>query len=136
VQRILIVEDRPENRALYREVLERWGYEVSEAVNGAEALERLAEVDPDLVIMDLQMPVLDGLSALRRIREGPGRQVPVIALTASMQDCDEGVMLEQGFDGFLAKPVELSVLRRRVEAFCPAAPGAAVFSRGGEGSPE
>ena len=119
LSRILIVEDRAENRVMIREVLELWGYSVSEAENGEEALRRLAEVDPDLVLMDLQMPVLDGLSALRRIRAGPCRQVPVIAFTASMQDCDESVMLEHGFDGFLAKPVELSVLKRRVQAFCP-----------------
>ncbi|NOY44054.1 MAG: response regulator [Deltaproteobacteria bacterium] len=115
--KILLAEDQPMNRKLFREILEVKGYTVVEARDGAEAL-ALARADPpDLVLMDVQMPGMDGLEATRRIKADPiTRHVPVLALTAMAMDGDEERVFRAGCDGYLPKPVRIHTLLERVEA--------------------
>ncbi|MCK5236545.1 MAG: response regulator, partial [Deltaproteobacteria bacterium] len=87
------------------------GYTIMEAVNGAAALESMAKDAPDIVLMDLQMPVMGGLEAMGKIKEEERyKGIPVVALTASAMMGDEEKILAQGFDGYVPKPIELSKL--------------------------
>lgn len=110
--RILVAEDNASNYKLV-EVLLRRNYELVHAVNGAEAVELFRTGGADLVLMDINMPVMDGYEAFRRIREISPR-VPVIALTAYAFETDRRRMLDAGFDDCLAKPLRADELRARV----------------------
>jgi CheY-like chemotaxis protein/anti-sigma regulatory factor (Ser/Thr protein kinase) len=112
-RRILLVEDERVNRMLATRMLEKLGYEVVCAVNGQEALDQLTDSDYDAVLMDVKMPVMDGLEATRRIRmlESNGRHRPIIALTAYAFAEDVERCREAGMDDLLAKPFELDDLR-------------------------
>ncbi|MBN8441890.1 MAG: response regulator [Thauera sp.] len=119
--RILLVEDNEINQRLAVALLERAGYSVTLAANGLQALDRFGSSTFDLILMDLQMPVMDGLEATRRIRDlerqSGARPTPVIALTASVRPQDRDVCLAAGMDDFVAKPInvgELFDLVRRV----------------------
>jgi len=109
--RILVVDDDFLSRRVLEEVLRRHGHEVHAAANGQEALETASSADFDLVFMDVQMPVMDGLEALKRIRAGacPGLDpdVPVVALTACALKGDRENLLHKGMDGYLPKPLEV-----------------------------
>ena len=112
--RVLVAEDNPSNYKLV-EVLLRRDYELVHAVNGAEAVDLFRTGGADLVLMDINMPVMDGYEALRLIRElSPG--VPVIALTAYAFESDRRRMFDAGFDECLAKPLRADELRGRVAA--------------------
>jgi two-component system cell cycle response regulator DivK len=117
-RRILVVEDNPLNLKLVRDVLQFAGYDVIEARSGEEGL-RVAQQDPpDLVLMDLQLPGIDGTETLRRLREGSlGRDVPVVAVTAFAMAEDRERASQAGFDGFVEKPISVRELPGRVEAF-------------------
>jgi two-component system cell cycle response regulator DivK len=117
-RRILVVEDNPLNRKLVRDVLQFAGYEVIEAKSGEEGL-RVAQQDPpDLVLMDLQLPGIDGTETLRRLREGSlGRDVPVVAVTAFAMAEDRERAFLAGFDGYVEKPISVRELPAQVEAF-------------------
>ena len=117
-RRILVVEDNPLNLKLVRDVLQFAGYDVVEAQSGEEGL-RVAEEDPpDLVLMDLQLPGIDGTETLRRLREGSlGRNVPVVAVTAFATDQDREHASLAGFDGYIQKPISVRALPGQVEAF-------------------
>jgi signal transduction histidine kinase/ActR/RegA family two-component response regulator/HPt (histidine-containing phosphotransfer) domain-containing protein len=105
--RVLVAEDNPLNRELMLDLLQRQGVSVVLAENGAEALERLASEPIDLVLMDMQMPVMDGLEATRRLRRLPDHaRTPVIAMTASAFGDDRQACFDAGMDGHLAKPVD------------------------------
>jgi len=105
--RILIAEDRLDNRLLLRRLLEQVGFQVREAVNGAEAVAEFQQWHPHLIWMDMRMPVLDGYEATRRIKTDPaGRQTRVIALTASAFEEDRASVLAAGCDGFVRKPLQ------------------------------
>ncbi len=119
-KRILVVEDNEDNRRILVFRLRKIGdFEIVEANNGAEALAAFREHPPDLVFMDLKMPVMDGWEATRRIRESEsGRRVPIVAITAQAMAGDEQQALAQGCDDYLAKPVvDASLVRAKVERF-------------------
>lgn len=109
--RVLIVDDNPVNRQLVRDVLEPEGLEVDEAENGVQALERARDFSPDLVLMDIRMPEMDGFEALHAF--GQDRRlsgIPIVALTASVMTSEAARIREAGFDGYLHKPVSREIL--------------------------
>ena len=108
-KRVLVVDDGPENRELVRLVLEMSGLQVLEAENGAVALEMVARESPDLVLMDVQMPVMNGYEATRQLRER-GCTLPVLALTANAMKGFEREIDAAGFTGYLTKPVDIDAL--------------------------
>jgi two-component system cell cycle response regulator DivK len=117
-RRILVVEDNPLNLKLVRDVLQYAGYDVIEAQSGEEGV-RAAQADPpDLVLMDLQLPGIDGTETLRRLRQGSlGRDVPVVAVTAFAMAEDRERASLAGFDGFVEKPISVRELPGQIEAF-------------------
>jgi CheY-like chemotaxis protein len=117
-RRVLVVEDNPLNLKLVRDVLTASGYEVLPAVTGEEAVTLAATCEPDLVLMDLQLPDFDGYEALRRLREDPALQaVPVVAVTAFAMREDHERAHASGFDGYLEKPISIRDLPGQVAAF-------------------
>jgi len=112
---ILIADDRPSSRELLRLVLERAGYAVVEAEDGREAVEVARSQGPDLILLDLQMPVLDGYGVLAALRnETRFQDLPVLALTASAMRGDREKILGAGFTDYLAKPAGPDVVREAV----------------------
>lgn len=104
---ILLVEDNEDNRVVYRTMLTHFGFQVIEAQDGQEALRCAREEHPDLILMDISIPVIDGWEATRQLKADPATaSIPVIALTAHALDSDRARATEIGFDVFLAKPVE------------------------------
>jgi two-component system cell cycle response regulator DivK len=114
-KRILIADDKESSRELIRTVLERSGYEILEAQDGGEALARAREAEPDLFVLDLQMPILDGFGVLAELRRDPRFiAIPVVALTASAMPADREKVLGAGFTSYITKPVSLAALRSEV----------------------
>ncbi|MFS8636675.1 MAG: response regulator [Gemmatimonadota bacterium] len=104
---ILIVEDNEDNLMVYRTILEHVGYDVIEARDGEEGIARAREKHPDLILMDISIPRIDGWEATRRLKENEEtRDIPIIALTAHALEEDREKALRVGCDGYLAKPVE------------------------------
>ena len=117
--RILLAEDHEYNRMYATSLLQEWGYEIDVAVNGVEAVQRLREAKYDLVLMDVQMPELDGLGATRVIRtELPesAANVPIIALTANAIKGDNERCLQAGMDDYVAKPFDPQQLHNKIVA--------------------
>ena len=118
MSKVLIAEDNPVNRELLRELLETRGYSVIEASDGQEALTRIEESRPDLLLLDLDMPVLDGFATVRRIREHSSlATLPVLAITAYVMHGDRERVLASGFDGYLSKPIQSRSLFEELERF-------------------
>ncbi|MGO9209381.1 MAG: response regulator [Terriglobales bacterium] len=118
MKKILIAEDNPVNRELVREILADRNYEIIEACDGQQALDRIAEVTPDLVLLDIQMPVLDGYAVVRRIRDNPrSTKLRVIALTAYAMRGDRDRALAAGFDDYVTKPIDLATLTSTIRQF-------------------
>jgi signal transduction histidine kinase/ActR/RegA family two-component response regulator len=119
--RVLVVEDNATNQLVVRAMLTRLGQTVKVVGGGGEALEALGESSFDLVLMDLQMPEMDGYEATRRIRElaGPAAAVPIVALTANATEGQEELSLQAGMNGHVAKPVTLSGLRALLRRWAP-----------------
>ncbi|MGD1073809.1 MAG: response regulator [Bryobacteraceae bacterium] len=116
MKKVLVADDKATGRELIRTVLEQCGHEVFEASDGAEAVRSARKVLPDLIILDLHMPVLDGYGALRELRqERLFQSTPIIALTASAMQGDRERAIEAGFTSYIAKPISLSTLRGEVE---------------------
>ena len=114
--RILVVEDNPLNLKLVRDVLGAAGYDVVSATSGEEGLRVAAELPPALVLMDLQLPGIDGTETMRQLRRGPlDPHVPVVAVTASAMPEDHAQAQRAGFDGYLEKPISVRGLVARVE---------------------
>jgi len=112
---ILIADDRPSSRELLRAVLEHAGYAVIEAEDGLEALARARAAHPDLILLDLQMPRLDGYGVMEQLRSDPDlKAVPVLALTASAMSGDREKILGAGFTDYLSKPAGGELVRETV----------------------
>jgi two-component system cell cycle response regulator DivK len=114
--KVLVAEDNPVNRELLRELLENRGYSVSEACNGQEALDMVQQGQPDLLLLDIGMPVLDGFAVMRRLRENPKlATLPVLAVTAYAMRDDRDNVLNAGFDGYISKPINARDLTNELE---------------------
>lgn len=114
--KILIADDKATSRELVRTVLERIGHEVFEANDGIEVLNAAGQVSPDLIILDLHMPGLDGFEVVKELRSSPRfADTPVMALTASAMEGDRQRAMTAGFTSYMSKPVSLRVLRTEVE---------------------
>jgi two-component system cell cycle response regulator DivK len=112
----VVADDSPESREFIRDALASRNFEIAEAVDGKEAVARIQQVHPDLVFMDIQMPVMDGYAALRKLREDPAfARLPVIALTAFAMQGDRDKALAAGFDAYISKPVDPQSLRSEVD---------------------
>ncbi|MFQ5737282.1 MAG: response regulator [Thermodesulfobacteriota bacterium] len=109
--RVLLVEDNHMNKVLVREILTLNGYDIIDANSGTEGLKKLALEHPDIVLMDLHLPEMDGITATRIIKSDENhRKIPVLALTASGMKGEEQKLLDKGFDGYVAKPIEVKKL--------------------------
>jgi CheY-like chemotaxis protein len=116
--RILIIEDNPANLELVRYLLEAHGYSAVIAPDGGEGMRVAREQRPDLVLCDLQMPVLDGYGVLAELRKDPAlRPVPVVAVTALSMAGDRSSVLSAGFDGYISKPIDPERFVGQIEAF-------------------
>jgi two-component system cell cycle response regulator DivK len=116
--RILVVEDNPKNLKLVRDVLTHAGYEVIEATSGEDGVRLAGEQAPDLVLMDLQLPGIDGAEALRQIRGGDTNSgVPVVAVTAFAMNDDRQRAFDSGFTGYVEKPISVRGLPQQIEDF-------------------
>lgn len=115
---VMYVEDNLENRILVRRVLMAEGYDVLEAGSAQEALQILKEQVPDIILVDINMPEVDGYTLTRTIRSMPGlANVPIVALTANVLRGDREKSLEAGCDGYIQKPVDIDVLPLQVERY-------------------
>jgi two-component system, cell cycle response regulator DivK len=113
---ILIVEDNEKNRKLARDVLTHRGYRVAEAETGEDGVRLAAELRPDLVLMDIQLPGMNGIDALRRLRgDSATRDIPVMAVTASAMTHDRQKIMAAGFDGYQSKPISMRPFVEAVE---------------------
>ena len=117
-KRILIVEDNELNMKLLNDVLEAYGYDIVKTDSGAAVLELARTHRPDLVLMDIQLPDVSGLDAVRRLKGDPEtREIPVIAVTAFAMAGDERRALDSGCDGYIAKPIMLREFLATIEEF-------------------
>jgi two-component system cell cycle response regulator DivK len=117
---IMYVEDNQENRILVRRILMSENYAILEAVNAADALNILKNTRPDLILMDINMPDMDGYTLTTKIRSMPGfERIPILALTANVMRGDKEKTLEAGCDGYIQKPLDIDQLIREVERFLP-----------------
>jgi len=115
---ILYVEDNPDNRTLVRRILLSEGYGLLEAKNATEALELLKTTKPDLILMDINMPDMDGYTLTAKIKTTPGfERIPILALTANVMRGDKEKTLEAGCDGYIQKPLDFDELLREIEKF-------------------
>jgi two-component system cell cycle response regulator DivK len=118
-EHILVIEDNEKNMRLVRDVLRASGYRTLEAATGRQGVKLAVEHRPDLVLMDIQLPDIDGVEALRRLRaDERTAPVPVLALTAQAMEGDRERFLAAGFDGYLSKPVNIADLMATVKRHC------------------
>jgi CheY-like chemotaxis protein len=116
-RKVLVVDDIPENRAVVVDLLVSLGFEVIEAANGEDGLEMAQRLRPDLILMDIAMPKLDGLEVTRRLRQQPDfGEVPIIALSASVSESDSEQCLAAGMNAFIPKPLEVDKLLEQIES--------------------
>jgi two-component system, cell cycle response regulator DivK len=118
-ERVLIVEDNEKNMKLVREVLQATGYLTLEAASGVRAVELAAEQAPDLVLIDIQLPDIDGVEVVRRLRaDERTASIPAVAVTAQAMHGDRERYLAAGFDGYLSKPLNIVELLVTVKQHC------------------
>ena len=118
-EQILVVEDNEKNMKLLRDVLQATGYRTLEASTGGQALMLASEHGPALVLMDVRLPDMDGVEALRRLRmDERTASIPVLAVTAQAMKGDRERFEEAGFDGYVSKPVDIDELLTTVEQHC------------------
>ncbi|HEX3184905.1 MAG TPA: response regulator [Pyrinomonadaceae bacterium] len=115
--KVLIAEDSLDTRIMLKRAFELKGYSVVEAADGNEALEAIHETHPNLIVIDLNMPVVDGLEAIKKIRnlEAPGEQVPIVAITAFDVYGMKEAALENGCNSYLSKPLDMEELDRALK---------------------
>jgi two-component system cell cycle response regulator DivK len=117
---ILVVEDQEDNRQILRDLLGSVGYELTEAENGEEAIAAVARRRPDLILMDIQLPVMDGYEATRRIKADPAtKSIPIIVVTSYALSGDEGKARAAGCDAYVTKPYSPRQLLAKVREFLP-----------------
>jgi two-component system cell cycle response regulator DivK len=118
MSRILIVEDNEKNMKLVRDILQHKGYQTLEAATGEDGVRLATEHKPDLILMDIQLPDIDGITALRRIREEKALdRIPVLAVSASVMPDEQQQIVSSGFDAYLTKPISLKPFMATVERF-------------------
>jgi two-component system cell cycle response regulator DivK len=114
--RILYIEDDPGNRMLVRRILEAEGFSIMEATDGPAGLEIAAQMRPDLILLDINLPEIDGYDLAKRFRDTPGlQQVPILAITANVMKGDRERTLEAGCDGYIQKPIDVDQLPEQVK---------------------
>ena len=114
---ILYIEDNAENRLLVRRILEAEGYSMIEATDGPTGLELAIQKQPDLILLDINLPEIDGYDLAGRFRNAPGlQQVPILAITANVMKGDRERTLEAGCDGYIQKPIDVDRLPEQVRA--------------------
>ena len=119
-QRILVIEDQEDNRTILRDLLPSADFEVIEALNGQEGVDMAEAEKPDLILMDIQLPVLDGYEATRRIKGNPALQaIPIIAVTSYALSGDEAKAMAAGCDGYITKPFSPRLLLEKVREYLP-----------------
>jgi two-component system cell cycle response regulator DivK len=119
-KRILIVEDQEDNRQILRDLLGNAGYSLTEAENGEQALVAVAAQRPDLILMDIQLPVMDGYEATRRIKADQAlKDIPIIVVTSYALSGDEGKARAAGCDAYVTKPYSPRQLLAKVREFLP-----------------
>jgi two-component system, cell cycle response regulator DivK len=117
-KRILVVEDQPDNRQIIRDMLAPTGYEITEVENGEDALAAIARQRPDLILMDIQLPVMDGYEATRRIKADPAlRSIPIIAVTSYALSGEEKKARAAGCDEYVPKPFSPRELLVKIRNF-------------------
>jgi two-component system, cell cycle response regulator DivK len=117
-KRILVVEDQPDNRQIIRDMLASTDYEITEAEDGAQALEAIAKQRPDLILMDIQLPIIDGYTATRKIKADPMlRSIPIIAVTSYALNGEEKKAREAGCDDYVPKPFSPRQLLAKIRQY-------------------
>lgn len=115
---IMYVEDNPDNRMLIRRILMAEGYQVLEAADAASAINLLEETEPDLILMDINMPDVDGYTLTHRIKALPAlHATPIVALTANVMRGDRERSLAAGCDGYIQKPIDVDLLPGQIERY-------------------
>ncbi|HID84589.1 MAG TPA: response regulator [Anaerolineales bacterium] len=115
---ILYIEDNPDNRILIRRVLTAEGYTVVEAENAQQALEYLGKETPDLILMDINIPEIDGYTLTKQLKARPQLQhVPIIAMTANVMKGDMEKALQAGCDGYIPKPIDIDLLPEQIARY-------------------
>jgi len=117
-KRILVVEDQPDNRQIIRDMLAATDYEVTEAENGEQALAAIAKQRPDLILMDIQLPIMDGYEATRRIKADPAlKMIPIIAVTSYALSGEEQKARAAGCDDYFPKPYSPRQLMAKIRQY-------------------
>jgi two-component system cell cycle response regulator DivK len=117
-KRVLVIEDTEDNRQIVRDLLTNAGYEIVEAEDGESGVAMAASVRPDVILMDIQLPVMDGYEAARRIKADPATaHIPIIAVTSYALAGDEAKTRDAGCDGYIAKPFSPRLLLAKVREF-------------------
>lgn len=118
---VLIAEDNPKNMKLVQDLLKVKGYSILKATNGKQSVEIAKEKKPDLILMDILMPVMDGLEATKILKvDGATKEIPIMALTSYTMVCDEHGILEAGCDGYMMKPIDTREFLKRVAEYLSA----------------
>jgi len=119
-KRILVVEDQVDNRQILRDLLASADYEITEAENGEEALAAVAKQRPDLILMDIQLPIMDGYEATRRIKANPAwNAIPIIVVTSYALSGDEAKARDAGCDAYVTKPYSPRLLLAKIREYMP-----------------
>ena len=119
-KRILVIEDMEDNRRILRDLLTNAGFDLIEAVDGEKGIVAAAEHRPDLILMDIQLPIVDGYEATRRIKANPElRHIPIIAVTSYALSGDEGKAREAGCDAYVTKPYSPRALLAKIREYMP-----------------
>jgi len=115
-RKILVIEDNEQNLYLVRFILERSGYDVFAAMDGRSGIERAASLRPDLILLDIQLPVLDGYEVARRLRQNPDlADTPIVAVTSYAMTGDREKVMEAGCNGYIEKPIDPDTFVKKIE---------------------